>query len=310
MAASAADYFKQVARRWVGQIGSGGVADGTTTTIPLASSTNLPTGTGVVVVIGRVNSNGTATPASEETITGVVSGNNLVSCTRGVEGTAQAHNAGDVVEVLVTASYLNDISTGLLVQHDQSGRHTNLTTCNITASGTITASHFSACDITALRTVLSSTVTASDITATRAMSASTVNASDFTATRNTSLCAVSASSVNANVIYGAWITDTTTASAVTMSLGVGGSNRHMITLSDSTTSIYVSGNQVGQSFVIRPLQNATGSRLVSWFPGSTIKWAAGGTPPTLTTTANKADVLGFLTTGASAYDGFVIGQNI
>ncbi len=126
--AAATDKFKYLARRWVGQIGSAGVPDNTSTTIPLASTTNLPTGTGVVVVIDRVDANGTATPTLEETIVGVVSGSNLASCVRGAEGTAQAHNAGAVVEVLVTALGWNDAVDGIILEHNQDGTHkTNLT---------------------------------------------------------------------------------------------------------------------------------------------------------------------------------------
>lgn len=172
MAASSSDYFKKVARRWVGQIGAGAVADGVVTTIPLSSTTNLPTGTGVVAVIDRVDSNGTSTTSLEETILGVVSGSNLVTCTRGAEGTAQAHSAGAVVEILLTAKGWNDLVDGLLIQHDQTGLHTNITACNVTASGTNYG-----------KFVTGSTVTASDVTATRAMSASTVTASDVVATR-------------------------------------------------------------------------------------------------------------------------------
>lgn len=140
MAAANTDLFKKLARRWVGQIGSGGVADASVTTVPLSSATNLPTGTAVVVVIDRVDSNGTSTPATEETVIGVVSGSNLVNCVRGAEGTAQAHNAGAVVEVLVTAKGWNDLIDGLLLQHDQLGYHTNITASNITASATINLS--------------------------------------------------------------------------------------------------------------------------------------------------------------------------
>src|SRR3990172_12189302 len=141
MAAAATDKFRKLSKRWVGQIGEGGVDDDTTTTVPLSSATNLATDTGVSVVIDRVDANGTATPSLEETIVGVVSGSNLVSCVRGVEGTAQAHSAGAVVEVLVAAKGINNLIDGLLVQHNQLGLHTNITACNITASGTTTASH-------------------------------------------------------------------------------------------------------------------------------------------------------------------------
>jgi len=122
--ASNTDLFKKLARKWVGSIGSGGVANDSVTTIPLASSTNLPTDTAVVAVIDRVDINGTKTPSLEESVIGVVSGTNLVTCTRGVEGTAQAHSAGAVVEILVTARGWNDIVDGFLEEHNQLG-HTN-----------------------------------------------------------------------------------------------------------------------------------------------------------------------------------------
>ena len=92
---------------------------------------------------------------------------------------------------------------------------------------------------------------------------------------------------------------------VTFDLNV--ANVHTVTLGGNRT-FAISNETAGQKFIIRVLQDGTGSRLVStWF--STIKWA-GGSAPTLTTTAGKADVFGFLVTGTDTYDGFVIGQNI
>lgn len=161
MAAANTDLLKKLSRRWVGQIGSGGVADASTATIPLSSTTNLPTDTAVVATIDRVDSNGTATPSLEETVIGVVSGSNLTTSTRGVEGTAQAHSAGAVVEILVTAKGYNDLIDHLLTQHSQLGTHTNITACNITASGTTTASHVTASDITA-RTISACEITFSN----------------------------------------------------------------------------------------------------------------------------------------------------
>ena len=97
-------------------------------------------------------------------------------------------------------------------------------------------------------------------------------------------------------------TDGTT---VTFDLDV--ANVHTVTLGGNRT-FAISNETAGQKFIIRVLQDGTGSRLVStWF--STIKWA-GGSAPTLTTTASKADVFGFLVTGTDTYDGFVVGQNI
>lgn len=271
--AAATDKFKYLARRWVGQIGSGGVADDVVTTIPLASTTNLPTGTGVIVVIDRVDSNGTATPTLEETIVGVVSGSNIVSSVRGSEGTAQAHNAGAVVEVLVTALGWNDVIDGILVQHDQAGRHTNITASNISASATLTASH----------------ITASDIVA-----------------RSLGAVAASASLPIVTAFHQTPQTYTPSAAGTaTLDLSLG--NDHVITMPAGNITIAVVNGTVGQKFLVSTLQDGGGSRTVTWF--STIRWA-GGAEPTLTTTASKRDQFGFKITGSGTYDGYVVGQNI
>ncbi len=60
-------------------------------------------------------------------------------------------------------------------------------------------------------------------------------------------------------------------------------------------------------FIVSITQDSVGSRTVTWF--TTIRWA-GGTEPTLTTTASKRDTFGFICTGAGTYDGFIVGQDI
>jgi len=82
---------------------------------------------------------------------------------------------------------------------------------------------------------------------------------------------------------------------------------HQMTLTANITSMTVTNETVGQTFVIRLVQGGTGSYTAAWF--TTIKWA-GGSTPTLTTTVGKADVFGFIVTAAGAYDGFVIGSNL
>lgn len=143
------DLLKRLARRWVGQIGAAGVSDAVVTTIPLSSTTNLPTTTAVVLTIDRVNPAGTATPSLEETIIGVVSATNVINSLRGAEGTAQAHVAGAVVEVLVTAKGYNDIIDHLLISHTQLG---------YISGSAITASMISASAITAGRISASAVV--------------------------------------------------------------------------------------------------------------------------------------------------------
>jgi hypothetical protein len=84
------------------------------------------------------------------------------------------------------------------------------------------------------------------------------------------------------------------------------SNLHTVTLGGNRT-LALSNVGVGQRFIIRLVQDGTGSRTVTWF--STIKWPS-GIVPTLTTTGGKADVFGFICTSAGNYDGFVIGLKL
>jgi hypothetical protein len=62
----------------------------------------------------------------------------------------------------------------------------------------------------------------------------------------------------------------------------------------------------GKSFLLGLLQDATGSRTVTW-PG-TVKWA-GGTAPTLTTTASKLDMFSFVCLDGTNWLGVVAGEN-
>lgn len=64
---------------------------------------------------------------------------------------------------------------------------------------------------------------------------------------------------------------------------------------------------VGQSVLLRVIQDGTGSRTLS-YPAS-VKWPS-GTAPTLTTTAGSSDWLGFkcVDAGTPVYHGFIVGQ--
>lgn len=91
----------------------------------------------------------------------------------------------------------------------------------------------------------------------------------------------------------------------TLDLSLG--NIHHITMPAGNITIALSNGTAGQCFIIRILQDSVGSRTVTWF--TTIKWT-GGSAPTLTTTASKADTVGFEITGSATYDGFLVGANI
>lgn len=136
MAAAATDHFIQVTPLFSTVIGSGGVANGTATTIPLDSVSNLSTTTAIELVINRVNSSGVVTN-NFETVRGVISGSNLTSVVRGVEGTAQAWDAGTTVEYLHTADIQNRTVEGILVQHNQDGTHGDITVDSLSGNGAL-----------------------------------------------------------------------------------------------------------------------------------------------------------------------------
>ena len=99
----------------------------------------------------------------------------------------------------------------------------------------------------------------------------------------------------------------------TVTFDLNESNTHRVTLGGNRT-LLITNVSYGQKFTTRLTQDGTGSRTVTWF--NNIHWA-GGTAPTLTTTAHQTDVFGFICTAASGsiaqsgdFDGFVVGQNI
>ncbi len=137
MSAAATDKFKKsysfLSKTLSSSIGSGD------TTIALNNATNIPTDTAVDFVIDRVDSNGNATASLREICTGVVSGSSIISVTRGQMGTtAQAHNSGAVLELVVSAQTHNDMVTGLLVDHTQAGHHTLDSSDTITSAKVVT----------------------------------------------------------------------------------------------------------------------------------------------------------------------------
>lgn len=84
-------------------------------------------------------------------------------------------------------------------------------------------------------------------------------------------------------------------------------NRHSITMPAGNITIALSNVTTGQAILVEITQDSVGSRTVTWF--STIRWA-GGSAPTLTTTAGKRDTFAFICTGSGTYDGYVVGFNI
>lgn len=100
------------------------------------------------------------------------------------------------------------------------------------------------------------------------------------------------------------LTSNSDGATITFDLDV--SNLHTVTLGGNRT-LALSNVSVGQVFILRLVQDGTGSRVPTFF--STIKWPA-GVAPTLSTAANAVDVFGFICTSSGNYDGFIIGQNL
>lgn len=123
MAASNTDLFKKAKRKFSTTVGAGGFAQGATT-LPLTTTTGLDTDTAITLMLDPGG-------ATEEVITGVVSGSDVINCVRGKEGTTdQDHSAGDAVSMYFTETHWDDAMTGILQDHDQSGQHKNLTDAN------------------------------------------------------------------------------------------------------------------------------------------------------------------------------------
>jgi hypothetical protein len=98
----------------------------------------------------------------------------------------------------------------------------------------------------------------------------------------------------------------TNTDGATITFDLNESNLHEVTLGGNRT-LAISNETVGQRFIIKLIQDGTGSRTVTWF--STIKWP-GGFEPSLTETVNKADYFSFIVTGTDTYDGFVLGYSL
>lgn len=93
----------------------------------------------------------------------------------------------------------------------------------------------------------------------------------------------------------------------TATLDLSKGNYHRIQMPAGNITIALNNATVGQIFIVDIIQDGVGSRTATWF--TTIKWA-GGSAPTLTTTASKIDTLGFIITSTGNYQGYVVGQNI
>jgi hypothetical protein len=92
---------------------------------------------------------------------------------------------------------------------------------------------------------------------------------------------------------------TSTSNATTVNCRVGNVFSH--TLTENTTFTFSNPN-AGGTYILILRQNSAGSYTVTW-PG-TVTWA-GGTPPTMTSTANKYDVYTFVFDGSKYFGSYI-----
>jgi len=107
----------------------------------------------------------------------------------------------------------------------------------------------------------------------------------------------------------ATITNVTPAISGTYTANVSAASQHWIRMPAGNITIATPTNAVeGSRFMLVTIQDATGSRTCVW-PAATVFLWPGGTTPTLSTNANKADTFGFIATNASVFLAYPGGFN-
>lgn len=149
MAASVNDNFSKAEGNFSTTLSSG-ISSGAAT-IPLSSTTGLPTDTKVIISIFEADANGDPVAGTLDIKEGVVSGSNIINAST-VEGTDQAHSAGDTVAMYFTETHWNEAIAAILAEHAQDGTHTDITADTLAVSGVSSLSdHIDVVDAKSIR---------------------------------------------------------------------------------------------------------------------------------------------------------------
>lgn len=286
----------------------------TDTVVTLAATQTLTNKTLTSPVISTIVNTGTLTlPTSTDTLVGKATTDIFTNKTYDTAGTGNVFKINGTQITAVTGSGSAVLATSPTLVTPILGVATATSINKVAITAPATGSTLTIADgktLTASNTLTFAGTDATTMTfpSTSATIARTDAANTFTGTQTVSTLAAPANaSINVNSGSYNTIQTYTPAAAGTATLDLSKGNIHHITMPSGNITIALSNGTAGQCFIIRILQDATGGRTVTWF--TTILWA-GGTAPTLTTTASKADTLGFEVTGSATYDGFVVGQNI
>lgn len=245
-----------------------------------------------ILVVDRVDVNGALTPSKTEYIayTGVT-GSTVTGLTRGLAGTsAQGHAIGAIVEFVPDITWAQAINDVITTQHNDDGTHKTLSLISLAS---VTLNNTMGFGVSFASGAFNNTY----ITGASLASSNLFN---ITGT-NVSLASVTLSNRAYIPVEQKFI------STATSTFDWAYSNIHSLTLSNATTTLSFANPVAGQAIITRLTQDSTGGRRVV-FP-STILWA-GGTTPTLASTASKTDLFGFLCTASGYYDGVIVGSNL
>lgn len=142
--------------------------------------TGWPTASKVHFVTYKIDSTSKVVAGSQLDCYGIVSGNSITSFTV-VDGTDVGHAVNDVVEMLPTAAWGQDLIDALLAQHSRVGAHVSLTntggmttdTLNVTSSSTLPAGDIVFSEL--LSTIFSGQVTSASNAGTAGGTSSYIN---------------------------------------------------------------------------------------------------------------------------------------
>lgn len=144
MTANSQDFFKKVGTSTVTTLSAPGKPIGATS-INVGSTTGYPTDTGVIISIRTVDTAGTLIAGTHtEWLATVTSGTSLAIEAAPVYGSDQIYAAGSTTQVAIRLSSYshNKLIDGLLVEHKQTGKHSDLTADSVktdTITGTTDA---------------------------------------------------------------------------------------------------------------------------------------------------------------------------
>ena len=282
-----------------------------TTTIPIASTTNFPTA-GYIVI-------------DNETIKYVSVSVGSVDATagRGYAGTAASHTSGTQVLVAVTAVVFNKLRAGMIAAQTLLGISGSATTTThtyklsgVTGSGKAVNNAYAE-TIAGVKTftdtpkmdVIAEKTAATGVTVDGILLKDDLDTSgivDKTTAQTLSSKTLTKPVINGTNPTGAIYTPATGAQTVTLDCAA--NDRHFVTgHADGTAITFAISNITNnQAILISITQGAVVSTIAAWF--ATIKWDS-STTPVLTATVGKRDWFVIIRTGVDLYDGFVAGQN-